>query len=111
MEKGDLMSATNKVKHCLSQTTEHGQGSPLEVIEQAIESIAKQGKNSSLHKIELKEHSLRRSVIMILIRELKALDKTEIKGDELQGEEADKYYDCAKWFVRLSRVLTSREVA
>ena len=105
------MSATNKVKHCLSQTTEHGQGSPLEVIEQAIESIAEQSKSFSLHNMELKEISLRRSVIMILIRELKALDKTEIKGDELEGEERDKYLDCARWFVRLGRVLTSREVA
>ena len=106
MEKGDLMSALNEVKNCLSQTTEHGKGSPPQVLIETILSISQQDDCLSPHQAELKELSLRNSVIMILESELKELKQIEIHGDEL-----NQYIECCKWVVRLGRVLTSREVA
>ena len=100
------MSALNGVKRCLSQTTEHGKGSPPEVLIETILKITEQGDWNCPHRVELKELSLKKSVVMILESELDAVKKAEIKGDEL-----NQYLEFCRWVIRLGRVLTSREVA
>ena len=106
MEKGDLMSALNEIKNCLSQTTEHGKGSPPEVLIETILSISQQDNWNCPHQVEFKELSLKKSVVMILESELDAVKKADSKGDEL-----NQYIEFCKWVVRLGRVLASREVA
>ena len=100
------MSALNGVKQCLSQTTEYGQGSPPQVLIETILKITEQGDWNCPHQVELKELSLKKSVVMILESELDAVKKAEIQGDEL-----NKYLEFCRWVIRLGRVLASREVA
>ena len=100
------MSALNGVKQCLSQTTEHGKGSPPQVLIEAILSISQQDDCFSPHQAQLKELSLKRSMIIFLKKELDLLNQTEIHGDEL-----NQYIEVSKWVIRLGRVLASREVA
>ena len=100
------MSALNGVKQCLSQTTEHSKGSPLEVTLETIRQITEQGDWDCPHQVEFKELSLKKSVIMILESELDDLKKAKIQGDEL-----NQYIECCRWVIRLGRVLASREVA
>lgn len=106
MKKGSIMSVLLGIKQCLSHTTEAGKGSPPEVILEAILGISEQDDCFSPHQAELKELSLKRSVIMLLKRELNTLDKAEIHGDEI-----NQYIELCKWVIRLGRVLASREVA
>ena len=106
MEEGDLMSTLIEVKQCLSRTTEAGKGSPLEVTLEVIRRITKQDDCFSPHQAEFKELSLKRSVIMLLKKELNTLDQAEIHGDEI-----NQYIELCKWVIRLGRVLASREVA
>ena len=106
------MNCREQLKQILSQTTEHGKGSPPEVLIEAIISISKLSVSDcdscdcfSPYQIPQNEISLRRSMIMFLTKELESL-----KQDEDDDALANHYLEALKWLIRLGRVITTREI-